>query len=281
MKTLVVAQFVLLAGVASACVAQDSPLSPPPLPQSTIQPILNSAAKDGKFTFIVFTKDDSAAFRSMLAVVKDGTAALTDTTFVSANAGAAGEQVLVERFGVGRAPMPITVVVAPNGAVTGIFAKVISQEQMTAAIVPPTMMRCMKSLQDRKLVFVCLTRDASVKADIPTGVRMLQLDPNFKDRIELVSMHANDPVESRFIAQMRLDATKVNGPYAVLIAPPGVLIGHYDAKATQAEIAAAIHKAGQCCNDPNCRHNQASQKTPPAPPSPRTPSAQRTTSGRN
>lgn len=267
MKTIVLsALLALLAGGISECIAQGKPLAPPALPQSKIQPVLDAAAKDGKFTYIVFTKSDSAAYRSMLTAIKDGVAARTETTtYVTADANSAGEQALVEKFGVGRAPMPLTVAVAPNGAVTGIFPKTITDEQLTAAIVPPTMMRCMKSLQDKKLVFVCLTRDAAVEADVPTGVQMLQLDPAFKDRIELVSMLADDPAETRFIEQMKLDATQVKGPYAVLIAPPGVLIGHYDAKATQSEIAAAIHKAGQCCDDPNCKHNQAAPKTPPAP----------------
>jgi len=175
MKTIVLsALLALLAGGVSECFAQGKPLAPPALPQSKIQPVLDAAAKDGKFTYIVFTKGDSAAYRSMLTAIKDGVAARSETTnYIAADANAAGEQALVEKFGVGRAPMPLTVAVAPNGAVTGIFPKTINEEQMTAAIVPPTMMRCMKSLQDKKLVFVCLTRDASVEADIPAGVQLL------------------------------------------------------------------------------------------------------------
>jgi hypothetical protein len=201
----------------------------------------------------------------MLKTVKEGVASRGGkATFTTADANSAGEQTLVEKFGVGRAPMPLTVAVAPNGAVTGVFAKAITDEQMAVAIVPPTMMRCMKSLQEQKIV--------------PAGVRMLQLDPDFKERVVLVSMLVDDPAESRFTQQMKLDTAKVKGPYAVLIAPPGVLIGHFDAKSTQTEIASAIHKAGQCCDDPNCKHGHATPKSPPAP---KGPSAQRTTSGRN
>ena len=280
MKTVaLLAVLALLTGGVSECVAQAQRLAPPPLPQSKVQPVLDAAAKAGQFTYIVFTKGDSEASRSMLKTVKEGVASRGGkATFTTADANSAGEQTLVEKFGVGRAPMPLTVAVAPNGAVTGVFAKAITDEQMAVAIVPPTMMRCMKSLQEQKIVFVCLTRDPSLKADVPAGVRMLQLDPDFKERVVLVSMLVDDPAESRFTQQMKLDTAKVKGPYAVLIAPPGVLIGHFDAKSTQTEIAAAIHKAGQCCDDPNCKHGHATPKSPPAP---KGPSAQRTTTGRN
>jgi hypothetical protein len=264
--TLSLALFGLLAGWASDCSAQSRPTAPPPLPVSQVQPVLDAAAEAGKFTFIVFSKSDTAASRAMLEVVKAGVAARSENSaWISADANAAGEQVLVEKLGIGRAPMPLTVAIAPNGAVTGIFPKTVKDEQLTACIVPPTMMRCMRSLQDQKLVFVCLTHEADEEAATPAGVQQLQLDPAFKDRVEVVSMLVDDPAEGRFIEQMKIEPKKVAGPYAVLIAPPGVLVGHYTAQATQAEIAAAIHKAGKCCDDPNCKHNQAASSPPPAP----------------
>jgi len=122
-------------------------------------------------------------------------------------------------------------------------------------------MRCMKELQDQKLVFVCLSR--TDQADVPAGVEAVRTYPQFKDRISVVGMRLDAPAESRLYEQMQLKPQQVNGPYAVLIAPPGVLIGHYDARATGEQIAAAIHKAGQCCDDPNCKHNHPPQATRP------------------
>ena len=266
MKTVpLFAALALCLGLASNLLAQTNPGAPPPLPESKAQGVLNQSEKDGRFTFIVFTKDDSPAYRTMLQTVKSGVATRPKTaTYTTADANAAGEQALVEKLGIARAPMPLTVAIAPNGAVTGIFPKAIQDEHLTASIVPPTMMRCMKSLQNQKLVFVCLTHDSKTQAMAPAGVQLLTLDPDFKERIELVSMFVDDPAESRFLDQMKVKPAEVSGPTAVLIAPPGVLVGQYGAKATRQEIATAIHKAGQCCDDPNCKHNQAAPTTPPA-----------------
>ena len=220
---------------------------------SRLEQSLKAAGSEGKFTFIVFSKEDNAAAREMLGTVETGVAERHEqAVVVAARANDPAEQPLIQHFGIARAPMPLTVAVAPNGAITGVFAKTISDEHLSAAIVTPTMMKCMKALQNKQLVFVLLS--ASDKAVIPTGIKTLQADPQFRDRMTFTSMRVDDPNEMRFISQMKIDPLRVEGPYAVLIAPPGVMVGHFDSTSTPAQIAAAIHKSGQCCDDPNCKH---------------------------
>ena len=232
---------------------------------SRIQQTLDSSAKEDAFTFIVFYKEDSPAAREMLSVTRENTANRAERSVViTANANDPTEKELVERFGIGRAPMPLTLAIAPNGAITGVFTKSLNATHIDAAIVTPTMMKCMKSLQSQKLVFVIAAN--SDKPEVPMGVQALQKDPLFKDRIVLTGLRLDNPAETRFLSQMKIDPAKVNGPYAVLIAPPGVMVGHFDATATSETIAAAIHKSGQCCDDPNCKHSDgtAQQATQPS-----------------
>lgn len=220
---------------------------------SLLEQSLKAAGSEGKFTFIVFSKEDNAAAREMLGVVETGVAERHEqAVVVTARANDPAEQPLVKHFGIGRAPMPLTVAVAPNGAITGVFAKTITDEHLSASIVTPTMMQCMKSLQNKQLVFVLVS--TGDKAVIPTGIKTLQSDPQFRDRMTFTSMRVDDPAETRFVSQMKIDPAKVEGPYAVLIAPPGVMVGHFDSRSTPSQIAAAIHKSGQCCDDPNCKH---------------------------
>jgi hypothetical protein len=42
----------------------------------------------------------------------------------------------------------------------------------------------------------------------------------------------------------------------VLMAPPGTVIGKYAATATKDKLAADLHAAGKCCDDPNCKHRK-------------------------
>lgn len=244
---------------ASAAVAQQ------PGGTSPLQSTLGQSAQSGKFTFVVFHRDSGEATRTFHQQVQTELTSHADkTVLTTARVDDPAERALVEKLGIARAPMPMAVVIAPNGAVTGLFPRAITSEQIAAAIVPPTMMQCMKELQNQKLVFVCLTRTDRV--DVPEGVRAVQQLPQFKDRISLVGMRLDDPAEARFYQQMKLNPNQVNGPYAVLIAPPGALIGHFDTQSSADQIAAAIHKAGQCCEDDNCKHNHAPQTTAPTGP---------------
>ncbi len=240
-------------GIGTLASAQGPATRTPEL--SKAQAALAGAAESGKFAFIIFYKEDAAAFRTMAGNVKQGVETLdgkAGIVFVQVTNPA--ERALVERFDVSRSPMPLTIAVAPNGAVTGIFPKEITAEQIDQSIVTPTMTRCMKSLQENKMVFVCV--QTSDKNFIPVAVKEMQADPQFKDRVTVVSMRLRDPEETRFVAQMQINPQTTTGTTAVLLAPPGVLIGKYPATATSAQIAAALHDAGKCCNDPNCKHGQ-------------------------
>jgi hypothetical protein len=229
--------------------------APAPVP---LQATLDQAAASGTFTFVVFHRDGGDAGRTLTQqVAAEVQSHAEKATVATARVDDPAEKALVEKFGIARAPMPMVVVVAPNGAVTGLFPRAIKAEQVASAIVPPTMMKCMKALQDQKLVFVCLTR--SDRVEVPAGVGAIQELPEFKDRISMVGMRLDDPSEARFYEQMKLDPSQVTGPYAVLIAPPGVLVGHYDSQTTAESIAAAIHKADKCCDDANCKHNHAAK----------------------
>ena len=100
------------------------------------------------------------------------------------------------------------------------------------------------------------------------GNAQLNANPEVYDRNKghlwpLLPQPRDDPAEARFYQQMQLEPQRINGPHAVLIAPPGVLVGQFDSRSTADQIAASIHKAGQCCDDPNCTHGQAPQATHP------------------
>src|SRR5688572_9727350 len=108
-----VAASALSIGVRAQTPATDAP--------SVARQTLAQAAERSKFAFVVFYREDDAATRAMTQVVSDELAKRPDaaiTTFVQITNPA--ERTVVERFSVGRAPMPLMLAVAPNGAVTGV-----------------------------------------------------------------------------------------------------------------------------------------------------------------
>jgi hypothetical protein len=144
--------------------------------------------------------------------------------------------------------------VASNGAITGAIPDRINDQTINKLLVTPTMTECMKALQEGKLVLVHVMTDD--KAVVPQGAADFAADPSFQARTTMVSLRRDDPNEKRFLTDMQIDAKSASGSVVSLLAPPGVLVGRYSEVATKDQIAADLHAAGKCCDDPNCKHNK-------------------------
>jgi hypothetical protein len=213
-----------------------------------------TAATPPKYTFLLFWKENNAATQAMAARLKSTLPQKPQTTeWTSVNITDPANQALVERYKVSRAPMPMVMCVASNGAITGAAPDKITDEMIDRLLVTPTMTQCMKALQEGKLVLVHVKVDDS--ATWPKGVAEFAADPSFNSRTAMVSFRRDDPNEARFLADMEIDA-KTQGPIVSLLAPPGVLVGKYTDAISKEQMAAELHAAGKCCNDPNCKHNK-------------------------
>ena len=99
--------------VASTVSAQDS--EPADTPPSKTQRVLDQSEAEGKYTFLIFYRDESPAARTMAQTVKEGVAKRQDEatlTFVQVTN--PEEKAIVARFGVSRAPMPLYAVNRSN-----------------------------------------------------------------------------------------------------------------------------------------------------------------------
>lgn len=223
------------------------------LPISPAQQVINAAAAEQKYTFLVFYRDSGPATQAMAQTIKRGIEARADrATAAYIQVTDPAEKALVARFDVSRAPMPITVAVAPTGAMTTLSPKTITDEQIEKAFVTPAMSHCLKFMQDGRMVFLCV--QSKPEATVPAGVQDFVKDPEFQARSAVVIVRTTDPAEARLVQDLERDVP-VKGQVSVLMAPPGVLVGKFYASASKEQIAVAVHKAGHCCNDPNCKHN--------------------------
>lgn len=217
------------------------------------QQTLAQAASEERYTYLVFYRDDSPTTRAMAQTVKEALLKRPDaarSAYVQISN--PSNKALADRYGVSRAPMPLTVAVAPNGAMTGIYPNKVTDQQLASALVTRSKASCMKAIQQNKLVFLCI--QSSSIDETPQAVKDFQLDPQFKDRSAVVYLPAADAGEAPFLSELKIDPQQTGHPTTVFMAPPGVLIGRFSAAATRNEMAAALHKAGKCCDDPNCKH---------------------------
>ncbi len=220
----------------------------------TAQDVIATAAQSQQFTYILFYKQNDPATqamdRTLQTLIAPHAARAVGVGIQLANPADAD---IVNRYNVSRAPMPLLMAIAPNGAVTGFFQTPPTAAQFEKALVTPTMTVAMKSMQEGKLVLVCAS--SSRTAQIPAGAQDLLADPAFQARTVMVRLTLADPAEERFIRELQLNPNDPL-PQMAILAPPGMLVGKFAAGATKADLASKLHAAGKCCDDPNCKHGQ-------------------------
>jgi hypothetical protein len=217
--------------------------------------VLAEAAAAKKHTFILFYKAEDAVTLKIAKILDDAVAVRGDrATVMHVPANDPGEKRLVEKYKVARTPMPLTLCVAPNGAVTGVYSQKLEDRLVEEAIVSPKTADCLKAVQDNKVVILCVRTPES--KSLPKAISEFKVDPHFNTRLAVIDLATNDKTEASFLANLEVDPTTVKDSIMVFMAPPGVMVGRYTAAAPKALMAADLHKAGKCCDDPNCKHGK-------------------------
>jgi len=223
-----------------------------PTSQGRAQVALAQGAGAGKCAYLLFYRTWDGAATAMAHTLKTHAENhSTQTLWTSVNIADPAERAVVDRFQLSRAPMPLLLAVHANGAVMGAFVGKVSDADLAGSLASPLQAECIKLLQQNQIVCLCV--NSGPQQNVPPGVRQFQADPHYASRTRIVTAQLGDPRETNFYKNLKLDAR--SAPTTVLFAPPGVVVGAFPASASMSDLAKALHAAGKCCNDPNCKHN--------------------------
>jgi hypothetical protein len=158
------------------------------------------------------------------------------------------EQAIVTQQGASRAPMPLVLALAPNGAVTKGLATRFDENQLRQAFVSRCTAECMKALQARKLVLLCVGRPSpqAKLVSVPQGIKDFAADAQYAKSTEIVTLDAGDPAETPFLKSLQVDP-QTSGPVTVVMSPPGSVLGTYAGEVTAAQLDAKIKAAQAGC----------------------------------
>jgi hypothetical protein len=210
---------------------------------------ITEAARAKKYLFVFFWKEENGQTVAMKAVFEEAMKKTTDraqSAIVRITDPA--EKGIVAKFDLGRAPMPLVLAMAPNGAITGGFPTKFEAQQLLDAFATPVTEKVMKQVQDNKLVFVCVQNDKTKSNDAAMqGVRDFKADARFASATEIVMLDPADSAEASFLADLKIDP-KTEEAMTVFLAPPGSAIAEYKGATDKAELAATLQKAssGSC-----------------------------------
>ena len=214
---------------------------------------IKQAADAGKYLFLFFFKAEDDQTLAMRKVLDKAMERATDRAqSVAVNITDASAKAVVDQFDLSRAPMPLVLAMAPNGAITGGFPAKFSEQQLLDAFASPGTEKVMKQLQDGKLVFVCVQNDKTRSNDAAMqGVREFKADGRFASATEIVTIDPSDKRETGFLTKLKV-SSDIAEATTVFVVPPGTAIGKFAGETNKDVLVEVLGNANTGCGPGGC-----------------------------
>ena len=214
---------------------------------------IERAASENKYLFVFFRKDENDQTASMRRVFNGAMIKVTDrANSIEIDIADGSEKSIVDKYGLDRAPMPLALALAPNGAITGGFPTEFKEEQLLEAFATPCTEKCMKHLQDGRLVFLCVQNESTKSnAAALKGVRDFEADDRYASATEVVLMDPADSREADFLADLQI-SPKSGQAMTVFLAPPGSPIAVFEGATEKEQLVQTLQQASSACGPGGC-----------------------------
>jgi hypothetical protein len=211
------------------------------------------AAGANKYLFLFFWKEDDGPTAAMKAVFQKAMKTAVDRAqWAVVRITDPAEKAIVDKFDLQRAPMPLVLALAPNGAVMGGFPAKFAERDLLEAFGSPCSEKCMRALQENKLVLLCVQNGATKSnEEAMRGVRDFKDDPRFGQATELMMLDPADTAESPFLADLKISPGEREAVTAFLV-PPGSVVAEFKGATNKEELIAALQKANTGCGPGGC-----------------------------
>jgi len=225
----------------------------PPTPSGKA---IMKAGREGKYAFVLFYRPKEQASEAMRATVERAKGKLeAKAVLLSVDIGAKSEAGLVEKFRAQQAPLPLTLVIAPNGAIIRAFAKPVDEAALSGAFVSPKIAEVTKALQDRKLVALCL-QGPSTKHNNESRSAAEQFVADQRVGGQAVLVTADPSREADLLKRCRISAAPAEATI-LLLAPPGSMVGTFAGATTKEALLQKLQSASSCssgsCGPSGCK----------------------------
>lgn len=211
---------------------------------------IEQASGQDRYLVVYFFDEDNAHMQTMkdeydAALAEMGSRAES----IIINVNDPSETAIIEKYGVSAAPMPLALVIAPNGAVTGGFSEDFTKDDLLNALVSPSTEKCIKALQESKLVFLCFqNEETSSNNAAMEGVRAFKSDARYTATTEIIMVDPSSSEEVDFLNQLEIEPG-IEEAVTVFMAPPGVILTKISGGTDKNTLETALQEAssGGCC----------------------------------
>jgi len=214
---------------------------------------IRKAAEADKYLFAFFWKEDDENSTTMRSVFDEAVPNFADRAeSVAVKITEPEQKEIVEQYGLDRAPMPMVLAFAPNGAITGGFPNSFTTSDLETAFVSPGTAQCVKALQESRLAMLCVQNGRTkFSAEAMKGVRDFKDSQEYPEFVEVVKLDPKDSREAKFLGELQI-SPDTETAVTVMMAPPGVPIGMIEGPTTKELFVDLLSKAQSACAGGQC-----------------------------
>lgn len=227
---------------------------------SNAKSALAEASGADQFLFLTFYKANDASLTSItstIATFKKSSSkkiAIFDAAIDNPS-----NKEIANKYGIQTGQLPMLLVIAPNGVVTGGFPANVTADQLkTSVSVSDLMLKVLKPLQEQKVALVALQNSATkFNTESWAGVTDFANDANYKNLTTAIKADPAATGSQDFIKQCQLVGPVTEATVVVLL-PPGRIGKVLTGKLTKADILKSLQTctAGSgCCSDRRFKEN--------------------------
>jgi hypothetical protein len=238
----------LAAVLALACVL--APSAPPAW--ASAQTDLASARAAGQSVFLVVTEAPTPGREAALALAARARALAPHTAVVALDRGLPENQDLVRSLRLLGAPVPVVLVVAPNGVVAGgALLKDATPEALVGLIPTPRKADVLMHLSRGTAVIVVVSRPAMADARSAVFEACNEAVRRLAGQGATVVLDLDDEAERRYVRELGVGEREA-APVVVVFNKKGQKTAVFRIAVTAPQLVEAVQKQAQCCPGGNC-----------------------------
>lgn len=222
------------------------------VPAATVLASTAAANTAGRPVFLVVTEGPGPNLDAARASARDAQVLIPSAVVVELDRRDPAQADAVAKFRLAAAPLPLVLVIAPNGVPAGAAKPGEGAAARLAALVPTRAKgEYLQVLSQQRVAIVLLTR-ASMPERSPlfenAGTAVQQL----AGKATLVLVDLDDAAEARFVAELKVDPAATQ-PAVHVVNPKGQILGKLQGAPTVEQLVKTATKKAHACKDPNCK----------------------------
>jgi hypothetical protein len=230
---------------------ESSRAASPNTPATPTERAIAQAGRDRKYSFLLFFRSKEQASEAMRDTFGRAKGKLgAKAAFLPVDVAAKAEAGLVEKYRAQQAPLPLTLVIAPNGATIRAFTKPVDEQALAGAFVSQKVAAVAKALQDKKVVALCLQGPSTThNGESKRAAEGFIADQKLGGQGVLIS--ADPSREAELIRRCGMTSPPTEATI-VLLAPPGSMVAAVAGATTKEALLKKLQSASSSCSSGSC-----------------------------